>query len=583
MKYSYMDKPGRRPIWRLIRPHRGRVLALSSVSFVGGLAEAAFLVVITRTALAVAAGKHEVGVLAGWFQSVGTALAISAGLVVLRLLLALGAGWLSVDLSLTVSTGVRRDLSRAFLHASWEVQQGERSGRLQELMGSYSGAVSGTVTSLVGGIVAGVNLAALIGASLVVDPMSTLVVLGALTVLGSGLAPLRRRIRAQSQIAASAGLDYATSVAELGSLGLEMQVFGARDAFVERIDRLIAVALRAYRRASLLQAAIGPVYNALAYLAILGGLAVAAWVGVHELSTVGAVLLVMMRSLSYGQNLQSSMANVAGNVPFLEVVEETMAHYAVNRATGGAALVEHAGDLRADNVSFEYSPGIDVLRGLSFTIRVGEVVGIVGPSGSGKTTLVQLLLGLRNPTSGTMRIGDVDLTDVDRAAWTSRVAFVPQDALLFAGSVADNIRFFRTGLSDEDVESAGRKANLHDDIIAMEGGYHESVGERGARLSGGQRQRLSIARALAGRPEVLILDEPTSALDVRSESLIRETLAELAGEVTIIVIAHRLSTLDVCDRIMVIQDGTMRGFDAPDVLATTDPFYREALELSGLL
>ena len=137
-------------------------------------------------------------------------------------------------------------------------------------------------------------------------------------------------------------------------------------------------------------------------------------------------------------------------------------------------------------------------------------------------------------------------------------------------------------MSRADVEAASRAAHLHPDIEAIRDGYDAQVGERGDHLSGGQRQRLSIARALLGRPEMIILDEPTSALDVRSESLIRITLDELRGEVTIIVIAHRLSTLDICDRIMVIQDGRLRAFDDPDVLASNSEFYRDTLELSGL-
>ena len=570
-------------MWRLIRPHRVWVALLVIVSFLGGLAEAAFLVVITRTALAVAAGKSEAGLLAAWYQPVGTAIAIAAALVAVRLVLALASGWMSVHLSVAVSTRIRHELSQAFLGASWQVQQGERSGRLQELMGSYAGAVSGTVSSLVNGIVAAVNLAALLGGSLAIDPMATIVVLVALVVLGSGLAPLRKRIRARSHAAAVASMEYSTAVAELGVLGLEMQVFGARDAFIERIDQKIAAEARARQHSAQLQAAIGPVYNGMAYLALLGGLGFAAWVGVTELSSVGAVLLVMMRSLSYGQSVQSSVANIASGLPFLDVVDETIADYTRNAATGGGDIVEHAAGIRADNLSFEYGSGSDVLHQLSFTILPGEVIGVVGPSGSGKTTLVQLLLGLRNPTSGAIRVAGVDLTQIDRSFWTSRVAFVPQDALLFAGTVAENIRFFRPTLSDADIESAARRANLHEEVMAMTCGYDEFVGERGSRLSGGQRQRLSIARALAGRPELLILDEPTSALDVKSESLIRETLAGLGGHVTVVVIAHRLSTLDMCDRIMVIQDGVMRGFDSPQVLATTDPFYREALELSGLL
>ncbi len=130
--------------------------------------------------------------------------------------------------------------------------------------------------------------------------------------------------------------------------------------------------------------------------------------------------------------------------------------------------------------------------------------------------------------------------------------------------------------------AVAKLANLDDEISAMAFGFQTPVGERGSQLSGGQRQRLSIARALAEEPDILVLDEPTSALDVRSEALIRQSLSGLAHHTSVLIIAHRLSTLEICDRIMVIHGGEMQGFDTPERLETTNPFYREALRLSGL-
>ena len=172
---------------------------------------------------------------------------------------------------------------------------------------------------------------------------------------------------------------------------------------------------------------------------------------------------------------------------------------------------------------------------------------------------------------------------LSRTEWARKVTFVPQDAHLIAGTIADNIRFLRDDISQER-HRARRPASPISTTTstAFPEGYDRQVGERGSHLSGGQQQRLIIARALVEHPDVLILDEPTSSLDVRSEHLIRQTLDRLRNEMTIIIIAHRLSTLDSCDRLMVIHDGELKAFDTPDNLEKDNDFYREALTLSGL-
>ena len=148
--------------------------------------------------------------------------------------------------------------------------------------------------------------------------------------------------------------------------------------------------------------------------------------------------------------------------------------------------------------------------------------------------------------------------------------------------MAENIRFFRDDIDDAAIEHAARLANLHDEIMAWPRGYDTPVGERGSEISGGQRQRLCIARALVTEPDILVLDEPTSSLDVKSETLVRATIAGLAPRTTVFVIAHRLSTLSICNRIMVIRDGILQGFDEPANLEMTSSFYREALLLSSI-
>jgi ABC-type multidrug transport system fused ATPase/permease subunit len=175
-----------------------------------------------------------------------------------------------------------------------------------------------------------------------------------------------------------------------------------------------------------------------------------------------------------------------------------------------------------------------------------------------------------------------DASDFAIDSWYHRVTFVPQEARLVAGTIAENIRFFREDVDDDAVRRAAKLAQLDGDVEAMPLGYDTPVGERGGQLSGGQRQRICIARALVDEPDVVVLDEVTSSLDVRSEALIRQTIADLSPRSTVFVIAHRLSTLAICHRIMVIMNGALEGFDQAAELERTNPFYAEALRLAGI-
>jgi ATP-binding cassette subfamily B protein len=268
--------------------------------------------------------------------------------------------------------------------------------------------------------------------------------------------------------------------------------------------------------------------------------------------------------------------------PFAERLSDERTRFRESRPPHGDRQVDKPATLRFEEVSYRYVADRPALADLSFEVDRGEAIGIIGPSGSGKSTLIQLLLRLRYPDSGRYLVGDVDAREIDDDSWFSQVAFVPQDCRIFNATIRENIRFFRPEISDEDIEVAARRAHVHDEIVAMPDGYETPLGSRGGALSGGQRQRVAIARALVVRPSILVLDEPTSALDMRSESLVHETFTALKGEVTLFVIAHRLSTLNTCDRIMVMGEGHLQAFALRDELDRENEFYQDALKLSRI-
>jgi ABC-type multidrug transport system fused ATPase/permease subunit len=216
-----------------------------------------------------------------------------------------------------------------------------------------------------------------------------------------------------------------------------------------------------------------------------------------------------------------------------------------------------------------------VLSDVEFEVFAGEAIGIVGPSGVGKSTLVQILLGLRAPQSGRYLINGLPAGHFRQEDWHRQFAYLPQEPRLLHASVSANIRFFRD-LDDAAVEQAARLASIHDDVMAWPAGYETVIGPRADSISGGQQQRICLARALAAHPEVLILDEPTSALDHHAESRIQESLTTVKHKLTLFVVAHRMSTLGICDRVMIIVDGRIEAFDRLAELQSSSAYYRSA-------
>ncbi|MGH8973182.1 MAG: ABC transporter ATP-binding protein [Acidimicrobiia bacterium] len=566
----------------VMRGHGRAVAKIATTAFGGGLTEALFLVTVTRAAFAVTDGQDRIGVVAGWHLSVRSTLLVAVVLVAVRIALAAYASWQSANLSAGVVARIRHRLSHAFLESSWEVQQGQRSGSLQELLTGFSSQASSLVGSVTQGVITGANLGALLGMAVGVDPLGALALIVSVGVLGLLLRPLRSVVRRRARAATSAGMDFAVKVNEVSALGLELHVFHVQGMAQARVADEVERLRQASTRLQFASGLSTPLYSGLAYLAIVGALAAVAASNTTSFTSLGAAMLVMLRSLSYGQAAQSAYLGVSGAVPAIEELQRRLEVFDAGRRVGGGQPVGRVGEITMERVSFAYPQSEAVLRDISFTVMPQEIIGIVGPSGAGKSTLVQLLLGLRDPDEGRVLAGGRDVSTLDRTEWARKVTFVPQAAHLIAGTITDNIRFLREDVSQETVERAARLAHLHDDVTGFPEGYERQVGEHGGHLSGGQQQRLCIARALVEDPDVLILDEPTSALDVRSEHLVRSTLLTLKERMTVIVIAHRLSTLTICDRIMVVKDGQLKDFDTPFALEQSSDFYREALTLSGM-
>lgn len=242
------------------------------------------------------------------------------------------------------------------------------------------------------------------------------------------------------------------------------------------------------------------------------------------------------------------------------------------------ALKQAEGRVAFEDVSFRYA-GQDVLRDLNFSVPAGQVVALVGPSGAGKTTLVNLIPRFWDVSTGSLRVDGIDVREYNLHDLREQVGLVPQETLLFSGSIAENIRYGRPDATEAEIEEAAKAANAHAFISAFAAGYHTVVGERGVKLSGGQRQRVAIARAILKNPRILILDEATSSLDNESEALVQAALEHLMVGRTTFVIAHRLSTVRGADRILVMDAGQVVADGTHAELMAAGGIYRDLYEL----
>jgi len=213
------------------------------------------------------------------------------------------------------------------------------------------------------------------------------------------------------------------------------------------------------------------------------------------------------------------------------------------------------GNITFEKVSFSYAENVPVIKNVSFEVRAGEAIAIIGPSGVGKTTLIDLILKFNIPQSGTICLDDHDLNDLDTLWLRKQIGIVSQDSFLFDDTIENNIKYGNASATIEEVIEVAKKAHIHADIEKLPKGYNTKVGERGVKLSAGQRQRVSIARAFLKNMPILILDEPTSSLDMQTEQYLKDSLRELTKGKTTIIISHRLTLIEIADKIIILKDG----------------------------
>ena len=386
-----------------------------------------------------------------------------------------------------------------------------------------------------------------------------------------------KRIRKSGRRIQECTADITSILQETVSSARVIKSFVREDYEIERFCNQNFANFRANMKNAQLMALLTPVIE---FVAAIGVTAII-WYGGHGVIngdlTAGSLVAFLVYAVNISNpvkrltrvvgSIQKALAAAQRVFDVLDMKEE------IAEIPGAKALPQIEGSVEFKDVSFAYDKGEPVLNSVSFKAEPGEVIAIVGPSGAGKSTIANLLPRFYDTTSGSISIDGNNIAEVKVASLREQVGIVPQETVLFNGSLYDNILYGRLEATREEVEAAAKAANAHNFIMEFPNGYETMLGDRGLNLSGGQRQRIAIARAILKNPRVLVLDEATSALDTESERIVQEALDRLMVGRTSFVIAHRLSTIKNADKILVLQRGRIVETGTHDELMANNKLY----------
>lgn len=477
--------------------------------------------------------------------------------------------------------GLRRDLFSHLLKLPVSFFQEQRSGALSNRVSADLTVVRETLMTTVPQAVR--QMVILVGGLIAVFWFSwklACIMLACIPLVVLAVALFGRKVRKHSRAAQDALADSGTVIEESVQSIQDVKAFGneafEQDRYSGALDQFFRVTMKgALARAGFLSFII---------LVMFGTIAGVVWWGANllvqgEVSSeefVGFILFSIFVGASLGSfpEIVSQFQAMSGAS---ERIREILGHEVEE---GGNRSVDLQGSVSFSNVGFCYPsrPDRRVLDGATFEVESGQRVALVGPSGAGKSTVLSLILGFYRPSGGQVSFDGVDAAEISLESLRSQMAVVPQEVLLFGGSIRENIEYGRPGASAEEIEAAAKEANAHEFIAALPEGYDTLVGPRGTKLSGGQRQRIAIARAILADPTILLLDEATSALDAESERLVNEALETLMKNRTSLVIAHRLSTVRHADRILVVHHGRIAESGTHDELMAKGGTYRLLVE-----
>ena len=568
-------------VLQLFRGHRRYASLQVAFSLGEGFCEAAILTLFARVALRSVDGGFGLVYVPGLGpRPASFALASLVALIVVRFVAGFGSIWSANRLQFRLLRGFRVNSIKTYMGASWSAQDQLDQGALQQLIVTLPNGISANLASLISHLSHFCIMAAMLIYALFTDAALTTLLVVVIGISTFGFRPLRKWIRIRSSRAILEQQRLSQASAELSNLKFELQAFGVGHQAIKPLLQTVETEASLSEMASRLRGAVVPVFTTLLYLAVTFGLVVLAQTNSENFEKTGPILLVVLRSLSYGVSIQQAASSVAAVIPSIDVVTRESARLGMSHRAWGDHELKKCVSLELENVSFRYHGADELsLKEVSAAFYVGGKIGIVGPSGGGKTTLIRIALGVLDPTSGRVVLNGKELRSFDQSALARKVAVVPQSAAMLRGSVAYNLALFREEITEEDMWESLRIADLDRDIRRLPDGLKTVIGTGHHQLSGGQQQRLAIARAFAGRPDLVVMDEPTSSVDALSEASISQAIDNLPVGVTVLIVSHRMRILEGCQQLVVMQDGRISAIGAPEDILNVSEYVR-ALDLT---
>lgn len=565
--------------------YRWHIALLGVLSFFGGILEGFGITAVIPVFSFLSGGKDKsvdfisqyIGKFFNFFHLPYTLkflLIFIAILFILKAAFLFLANQISAYVATTYEKKMRRELFSLTLEGNWPYLSAQKIGYLNQMLITDVSNSSALLTYISMFLITLVNL--LVYTTLVFNISA---VIASLTVIFGVIVflifkSLFYKSRVLSQKASQLYKDMAHYVDEvvlgvkaIKSMFLEKQVVEGGYCYFDKVRDLNIQTV-------LLKNSINALLQPLGLILVIGIFAYFYKLASFNFASFAVIVYAINKVFSNLQISQVQMHQISSFVPYLSAVasykNEAKQH---KEKDGGTGYFSFNHRLEFSDVSFAYATDRGVLSGVSFSVNKGQIVGIIGPSGSGKTTIVDLILRLIKPNTGEIVIDGQSIGNIALREWRTNIGYVSQDAFLINDTIENNIKFFNEAVTTDDVARAAKLACAHEFIEQLPQKYDTLVGERGTMLSGGQRQRIILARVLVTNPQILILDEATSSLDNESELLIQQAIDNLKGKVTVISIAHRLSTVMSSDKLIVIEGGKIIEQGAPQELLKNQNSY----------